>query len=75
MAVCTFTPLRGNGEQNGFEWLSASTVQFQFSLNRFTDGEDYCSYIAKAFPFSHFECHVRVVNACSRCTDSRIYMP
>lgn len=29
------------------------SLLLQFSLNGFTDGEDYCSYIAKAFLFSH----------------------
>lgn len=52
MAVCTFMPLKGNGEQNGFKWLFASSVHFQFSLNIFTDAENYCSYISKAFHFS-----------------------
>lgn len=63
MVVCTFTHLKGNGELNGFEWLLASSVHIQFSLNMFTDGEDYCSYISKAFPFSHFELHVSVVKS------------
>ena len=75
MAVCTSMPLKGNGEQNGFKWAFASSVQLRFSLNMFTDGEDYCSYTAKAFPFSHFEWHVGVVNACSHRTGPCVYKP
>lgn len=38
MAAYTFMSLKGNGGQNGFEWLF-SPLQFQFSLNKCTDGE------------------------------------
>lgn len=72
MAVCTFMPLRGEMES---KMALNGSLLLQFSLNRFTDGEDYCSYIAKAFPFSHFESHVSVVNACFHCTGSHVYKP
>lgn len=49
-------------------------LQFQFSLNKFTDGL-LLLYTADGFYFSHFEHRISDVCACSHRTGAHVYKP
>lgn len=61
-----FMLLRRNREQNGFEWL------FAFFSSVSIEDWWWGLLVLYCLPFSYFEYHASVINACSHCTDSHV---